>query len=286
MPTAILDGIQTHYEIVGDGPPLLMYSPGGFDATHDKWSTLGIYARIRLLDQLANKYRCIIFDRRETGLSGGRIERITWDHYVVQGKALLEHLGIEAAHILGGCMGCPPAIAFGVKHLESTLSMVLYWPVGGARFRLKGHGRFSRHLAFVEAEGLAAVAELAKTTDAGFGKDPRLGPWVGAIRNDPAFAVHYADFDREHYTLIVAGMARTLLDRDTAPGAEPEDLMQLDIPTLVIPGDDPAHATSAARYLSECLPAAEYWDVPPEDQTDASAPARVIDFLDRVSGGA
>ena len=285
MPTATVDGIQTHYEVIGDGPPLLMYSPGGFDATLDKWSTLGIYARTRLLDHLAEKYRCITFDRRETGQSGGRVERITWDDYVVQGKGLLEHLGIQAAHVLGGCMGCCPVTAFGIKHPEATLSMVLYWPVGGAGFRLKGHGRFAQHLALVEQEGLAAVVELAKNTDAGFGKDPRLGPWAPVIRSDPAFAVQYAGLDLDRYKLIVAGMSRILLDRDTAPGAEPEDLMRLNVPTLIIPGKDSFHTTSAARYLEECLPAAEYWDVPPEDQTEATAPARVIDFLDRVSAG-
>ncbi len=42
----------------------------------------------------------------------------------------------------------------------------------------------------------------------------------------------------------------TLYDRDTAPGAEPEELQKLRIPTLVIPGDDPFHATSAAQYLA------------------------------------
>ena len=285
MPTATLDGIRTHYEVIGDGPPLLMYSPGGFDASLDKWSTLGIYAHIKLLDHLAAKYRCITFDRRETGLSGGRIERITWDDYVVQGKALLEHLGIRSAHVLGGCMGCPPATAFGVKHPDQTLSMVLYWPVGGARFRIKGHGRFDEHLSFVEREGLAGVAELAKNTDTGFGKDPRLGPWIRVIRSDAAFALEYAAFDLEHYKRIVTDMSRTLLDRDTAPGPEPEDLKRLNIPTLIIPGDDDSHATSAARYLEECLPGAEYWDVPPDGQTEATAPARVIEFLDRVSGG-
>ena len=285
MGTATLEGIRTHYEVVGDGPPLLMYSPGGFDASLDKWSTLGIYARIKLLDQLAANYRCIIFDRRETGKSGGRIERITWDHYVVQGKGLLEHLGIQSAHILGGCMGCPPATAFAVKHPEATLSMVLYWPVGGVPFRLKGHGRFGEHLAFVEQEGLAAVVDLAKSTDLGFGKDPRQGPWVGAIRNDPEFASQYAGFDLDSYKRIVADMSRTLLDRDTAPGAKPEDLKRLTIPTLIVPGDDESHATSAARYLQECLPGAEYWDVPPDEQTEETAPARVIEFLDGVSAG-
>src|SRR5258708_2751359 len=49
-------------------------------------------------------------------------------------------------------------------------------------------------------------------------------------------------------------MCRALFDRDTAPGAEPEDLMRLDIPALVVPGHDASHATPAARYLEECLP--------------------------------
>jgi pimeloyl-ACP methyl ester carboxylesterase len=74
-------------------------------------------------------------------------------------------------------------------------------------------------------------------------------------------------------------MARIMFDRDTAPGAEPEDLLRLDIPALVIPGQDTAHATSAARDLEECLPRAEYWDVPVAEQTEATAPARVLKFL-------
>ena len=78
-------------------------------------------------------------------------------------------------------------------------------------------------------------------------------------------------------------MARTLFDRDTAPGAEPEDLLRLDIPALIVPGRDAAHATSAARYLEECLPRSDYWDVPVADQTEATVPARVLAFLDQAT---
>jgi len=286
MPFATVDGIRTHYEIAGEGPPLLMYSPGGFDATLDKWSTLGVYARIRLLDHLPEKYQCIVFDRRETGQSGGRVERITWDDYIEQGRGLLEHLGIDAAHLLGGCMGVCPVIAYAVKYPESVLSMILYWPVGGAGFRIKGHGRFAQHLALVEQEGLAGVVDLALSTSDGFGKDPRIGPWAPVIRSDPEFAAAYAAMDVNRYKLIVAAMPRTLLDRDTAPGAEPEDLLQLDIPTLIVPGKDVAHATSAARYLEECLPGSEYWDILPAEQTEDNVPDRLIDFLDRASASA
>ena len=72
----------------------------------------------------------------------------------------------------------------------------------------------------------------------------------------------YAAQDAATNTADLRGDARALFDRDTAPGAEPEDLMRLDIPALIVPGHDASHATSAARYLEECLPRADYWDVP------------------------
>ncbi len=282
MPVVEIDGIKTHYEVRGDGPPLLMYAPGGFDAQISKWSDLGVYKRIRLLDHLPEHFTCILFDRRENGKSGGRVERITWDHYVRQGAGLLDHLGHAQAHLMGGCMGCSPVTTFGVAHPERVLSMVLYWPVGGAAYRIGSHQRFARHLAFAEENGLQAVVELVHSHDKNFSADPRGGPWGQPIRNSDAFAATYAALDLPGYLLTVRGMMAGLFDRDTAPGAEPEDLMRLSIPTLIVPGADGFHATSAARYLQECIPGAEYWDVMPEAQTEESAPRRVIEFLRAV----
>jgi len=286
MPTAIIDDISTRYEVLGSGPPILMYAPGGFDATIEKWSGLGVYARIRLLDHLPKRYTCILFDRRECGQSGGRLERLTWMHYVSQGKGLLDHLGIERAHIMGGCMGCAPVAAFGAAYPQMTMSMILYWPVGGAKYRISSHQRFAEHLAFVQQHGLAAVVDLVRKEGKPFGGDPRGGPWASTIKRDAAFAGAYAEQDADAYKLIVAGMARGLFDRDTAPGAEPEDLLRLDIPVLIVPGHDAAHATSAARYLEECLPRADYWDVPVADQTEETAPPRVLTFLEQARNAA
>jgi hypothetical protein len=56
--------------------------------------------------------------------------------------------------------------------------------------------------------------------------------------------------------------------------------LALDIPALIVPGQDASHATSAARYLEECLPSSQYWDVPVGDQTEENAPARILEFLD------
>lgn len=279
MPTVAIDGIETRYEVLGSGPPLLMYAPGGFDATLEKWSTLGIYAKVRPLEHLASGYTCIVFDRRECGQSGGRVEGIGWSHYVAQGRGLLDYLKIPRAYLMGGCMGCAPVVAFAVAYPERTLGMILWWPVGGAKYRIKGQQRFAEHLAFVRQRGLAEVVALVAREGKPFGADPRGGPWASVIKRDAAFAASYATLDVEPYGRIVNEMARALLDRDTAPGAEPEALLRLDIPALIIPGHDESHATSAARYLEECLPKSQYWDAPVAAQTEGAAASRLLDFL-------
>lgn len=131
MPTAVADGIRTRYEVSGDGPPLLMFSPGGFDSTLESWRTVGIYRGLNLLDHLPRHYTCITFDRRESGQSGGRLERISWSDYVRQGIGLLDALGIDSAHLMGGCVGCSAVAAVGVAHPARVRSMVLFSPAGG-----------------------------------------------------------------------------------------------------------------------------------------------------------
>lgn len=283
MPTAVIDGVTTHYEVVGSGPPLLMFSPGGFNAVMYNWSSFSIYGRIRPVEHLSRRYSCILFDRREAGRSGGRVERITWHHYAKQGIGLLDHLGIDRAHLMGGCQGCSLVTALATAHPDRALSMVLYWPAGGPRYRITGQSRFAEHLAYVRQEGLAAVVMLARASGEHFGQDPRLGPWATVLSRDDDFAAAYADLDVDRYRVMVTGMARTMFDRDTVPGAEPEDMLRLDVPALIVPGRDPSHAASAARYLEECLPAADHWDIAVADQTEKTVPPRLLAFLDAAS---
>jgi pimeloyl-ACP methyl ester carboxylesterase len=277
--TTEIDGLVTRYEVAGSGAPLLMFSPGGFAASMDAWEKHGLYHRTRMLAQLRERFSCITFDKRESGESGGRVETVTWLDYANQGIGLLDHLGIDRAHIMGACVGCSVAALLATTAPDRVSGMVLYSPAGGVKYRMKQHARFADHLAYARANGLDGVAALASTTDAGFSGDGRLGPWVTVLRRDPEFRAHYVGLDRDRYQTIAAGMCKCLFDRDTVPGPEPEDLLASEIPALIVPGEDSSHAPSAARYLQECLPSNEYWDVPVAAQTAETAPARVIDFL-------
>jgi pimeloyl-ACP methyl ester carboxylesterase len=280
MPFATCDGIETRYELLGDGPPLLLFSPGGFNATVENWRAFGIYKRLGLLDRLAERFACVAFDKRESGRSGGRVEELTWAAYARQGLALLDHLGIERAHLLGGCIGCSIALTAAVLAPERVDRLVLYSPAGGPRYRLTQRARFAEHLAFVDERGLAAVVELARAGEQTYAQDPRLGPWVSVLRLDEDFAAAYAARDAAAYRALVERTAERLFDRDTVPGPPAEALLALEHPALVAPGDDASHALSAAHYLRECLPNAELWDALPPEQTAETAPERVLAFLD------
>jgi hypothetical protein len=141
------------------------------------------------------------------------------------------------------------------------------------------HARFARHASFVAEAGLGGVVERARASEATFSTDPCTGPWSTVIRTDPGFAERYAALDPQRYLVMLDGIVRTLFDRDSVPGPEPEDLMLLDVPALVVPGQDSSHARSAAWFLHECVPGSEIWDVPVVEQTATAAPARIRRFL-------
>jgi pimeloyl-ACP methyl ester carboxylesterase len=277
MSVAIVDGLEVYFETRGSGAPLLMLAPGGFDATIEKWSATNAWKEIDALKKLSSDFKLIVYDRREAGRSGGRVEKLTWELYARQAKSLLEYLKIDSAFVLGGCMGCSVALAFAACFPQATRALLLHWPVGGYRWKATSRGRFMRHAAFVREKGLGGVVERARETKS-FWQDPESGPWAPCIARDSKFSETFAAQDRERYLGIVEVSGRTLFDRDTAPGAEPEEIMGIKEPALIVPGDDPSHATSAAHYLRECLPNREFWNVMPPEQTTERVCDRILEF--------
>lgn len=238
---------------------------------------------VRPLETLTERYTCIAYDRREAGVSGGRVERVSWSTYAHEAMGLLRHLATERAFVLGGCMGCSTAVAFAVAYPQATLGLVLHWPVGGVRWRQNGLDRFQTHLNYVKEQGLEAVVRLAREKKT-FWTDPAAGPWASTIVADPEFARSFAEQDPDRYRAIVGLMGQTLFDRDTATGAEPVELMALKVPSVIIPGADPAHATSAARYLQECLADSVYHDTPVAGQTPDKVRQWILEFLGAHAG--
>ena len=90
---------------------------------------------------------------------------------------------------------------------------------------------------------------------------------ASTIVADSQFADSFTSQDPDRYLSIVALMAQSLFDRDTATGPEPSESMALKVPSAIIPGANAAHATSAAGYLQECLDGSVYHDVHASEQS-------------------
>jgi hypothetical protein len=97
------------------------------------------------------------------------------------------------------------------------------------------------------------------------------------IARDRQFAESFAAQDLERYLGIVLTAGRGFFDRDTATGAEPEEVMGIKAPALIIRGRS-IPRTSGAHYLRECLPNNEFWNTMPPEQTTRKVCDRILEF--------
>ena len=280
MAFTTINGIRIHYLVQGSGPFLLMFAPGGFRSVISRWTAAGGKREWKEMDGLAalsRHFTCIAYDRRESGLSGGRVEPLTWDLYVQEAKSLLDLAGAKEAHILGSCMGASLALAFAARHPAACRSLILHWPVGGYRWMMKGRTFFRRHLDFVRAHGLGAVVERAAQGE-NFWLDPEIGPWGSPAAVYPEFASLLASYDVTRY-MEIAQASRDALFNDTMPsGASGEELMSIRVPAFIMAGSDSSHAYSAAWALKELMPQAELWDLLPPQQNGRNTLEEILRF--------
>ena len=281
MPHATIDGLKINYVVQGSGPPLIMLAPGGFDSTIDGWSTRGVWKDLRPLDTLAQEFSLIAYDRREAGLSGGRVEPHTWRMWAAEAVGLLDHLDIDRAWVIGGCMGVSVAAAMGAHFPARCLGLLMHWPVGGFRWRAKGHLNFDKHIAFARANGLKAVAERAKKAT-GFWADPESGPWAAVLAHDETFAAKFVKQDLEQYLAIAAYSRDTLFDDTMPSGATGEQLIAIKLPSFIMSGDDASHSTSSAHALRELIPGSALSPLMPPQQNATTVTAWIRDSVAAV----
>src|SRR5256885_11132472 len=160
MPFATINGIRINYLIQGKGAHLLMFAPGGCASWISRWTAAGgkeAFGQMDGLATLSRHFTCIAYDRRECGLSGGRVEPLAWDLYVEEARGLLDLAGAKQAFILGSCMGASLALAFAARQPRACKGLLLHWPVGGDPWVGEGDAVFPRPIELARADGLPAV---------------------------------------------------------------------------------------------------------------------------------
>lgn len=279
-----LDGIRTHYLVRGSGPHLLMMAPRGFDASIASWQS-GRWQDMEngAIEALSKHFTVVAYDRRESGLSGGRVERLSWASYARQAKLLLDHLGVEKTWLIGVCMGVGVANQFASLYPGACFGQFLVHPVGGFRWRRRMHAFFDRHIAYVRQRGLEAVRQRAQKTS--FMSDPEAGPWGSAIGIDDAFARDFVTQDVERYLDIVAATRDGLFPDTFASGPSPRELLDIEVPSSIWPGDDGSHSMSSAHQIRELMPRVAFWNKHPSEQNASNMLEQILRVTRLASAG-
>lgn len=156
---------------------------------------------------------------------------------------LLDHLGIERAHVLGASMGGMIAQTFAIEYPQRTLSLMSVMSTTG-------------ELEYGQSTpgALEALLTPPPTDREGYIKfSPRWQVWHSKkYRNDElSYAAAARDYDRMFYP---EGGSRQLA-AIYASGSRGEALQNLNVPTLVVHGmDDTLIAPSGGQRTAEIIP--------------------------------
>lgn len=116
MPRIPVDGVEIHYRILGDGPPLVLTPGGRFP--------LDVPGLRPLAEALAERYTVLLWDRPNTGSSDVRFDGPAESRMWADALAgLLDALGMSPAVVAGGSAGARMSIETALRHPRSVVAV-------------------------------------------------------------------------------------------------------------------------------------------------------------------
>jgi pimeloyl-ACP methyl ester carboxylesterase len=115
MPVAKVGEISLCYKVTGEGQPLILIT--GFASAQNLW-----YSQVRAFSR---SFRVVTFDNRGFGKSDKPPGPYTTKMLAGDTFALMDRLGIEKAHILGGSMGGMAAQEMAIDHPGRLNKLIL-----------------------------------------------------------------------------------------------------------------------------------------------------------------
>src|SRR3954451_17813078 len=140
MPHAALNGLDIHYEVHGEGDPLVCVHGLGCDRR----------AWVMQIQPFAERYQAIFFDNRDVGQSSLAPHDYSTADMADDVLALADHLDLETFHLLGISLGGMISQQVALKAPRRVRTLTLAVTHGGVQKagRLRGRllGSYAKHL--------------------------------------------------------------------------------------------------------------------------------------------
>jgi pimeloyl-ACP methyl ester carboxylesterase len=234
------DGVRLYHETTGEGEDVIFVHEFADDCT--SWEP-----QVR---QFARRYRCTTFNAR-----GGPPSDVPPDvasysqrRAVADIVAVMDALGIARAHVVGLSMGGFATLHLGLTHPERARSLV----VAGC-----GYGAEPSANAHFRAEADASAAMLLGQGMQAFVDRYSTGPTCVQFANKAARG--FAEFMRQFATHSALGSANTQLGvQRVRPSLHDlgESLAKLEVPTLIVNGDEDRPCLAPGLMLKRTIPSA------------------------------
>jgi proline iminopeptidase len=268
------DNVKLYYEEVGQGTPILFVHE--FASDHRGWEPQ--------MREFGKRHRCIVYSARGYTPSDvpddGSV--YSYRHVMRDAVAVLDHLKIERAHLIGLSMGGYTSLQVALNHPQRVRSLVLAGTgSGGERWYTKAFHQHSRALADqFEREGSLSVA---KSYVMGPSRIPFL---LKDSRGFAEFAARLSEHDprgSSHTSRGFQGARPSLYDFAA-------EIKKLAAPALIVVGDEDDRCIEPALFLKDAIPAAGLVMMPKTGHAvNLEEPdlfnAAVGDFLARVEAG-
>lgn len=240
------DGVELYYEETGSGLPVVFVHEFAGDLR--SWEPQ--------MRHFGRWYRCLAFNARGYPPSSVPAESSAYsqDRAAADVIAVMDHAGIERAHIVGLSMGGFAALHVGLKHPQRARSLC----VAGA-----GYGAEPGKEALFRRESEISAEFLLQHGMAAFAEKYAHGPTRLSFKNaDPR---GFDEFRRQLAQHSALGSANTQLGvQRERPSlyALTEALRQLTVPTLVMNGDEDFPCLAPALMLKSTIPSAAMSVIP------------------------
>ena len=241
MPYAVTtDNVRLYFEEAGQGTPLIFLHE--FAADYTNWEPQMRY--------FSRGHRCIAYSARGYTPSDvpASADVYTYKHFYTDALAVLDHLKIDKAHLVGLSMGAYSSLQIGLNAPARALSMTLAGVGSGSS--LEHLDMFRQHCRETaeqfESLGSTKTAELTR-------EQPGRIPFL--IKDPRGHADFYAALAR-HDAKGSANTMRSFQGGRPSVYTMTEAVSRVPTPALIICGDEDDNCVEPSLFLKKHLPAA------------------------------